>query len=54
MRIDSPFLLPVRGRCLMKMLPVNNGVANEEAVEVDDTKRVSRSNQEAIPARKAG
>jgi hypothetical protein len=37
-RIDSRFLLPVRSRCLMKMLPVNHGVADEEAIEPDDTK----------------
>lgn len=46
LRIDSPILLPVRVRCLLKMLPVNNGVADEEAVEPGDTKRVSRSSKE--------
>jgi hypothetical protein len=53
-RIDSPVLLPVGGRCLMRMLPVNNGVAHEEATERGDTKRVSRSNQEAISGSNAG
>jgi hypothetical protein len=39
-RIDSPDLLPVKGRCLTKMLPVNDGVADEEAIEPGDTQRV--------------
>ena len=47
-RIDSPKVLPVRGRCLMKILPVNHGVADEAAIERGDTTRVSQSNPEAI------
>jgi len=40
-RIDSRFLLLVTSRCLTKVLPVNNGVADEEAIEPGDTQRVN-------------
>ena len=39
-RIDSPFLLPVRGRCLMKMLPVldeSNGNREETTQHGSET-----------------
>ena len=41
-------LLPVKGRCLTRILPVNDGVADEEAIESGDTQRVDRSSEEAL------
>lgn len=55
-RIDSPFLLPVRGRYLMKMLPVQiryERGQNQEAIEPGDTQRVDRSTEEALSGSRA-
>ena len=45
-RIDSPVLLPVRGRCLTKMLPIPKGWAgNEEATEHGSKAGTDRSSR---------
>src|SRR5262245_13012905 len=50
-RIDSRFLLPVRGRCLMKMLPVASlydEAADAEATKSDDTTRADNGAARAV------
>jgi putative transposase len=50
-RIDSPLLLPVRGRCLMKMLPVqirHEPGLNREATELGNQTRIDRGDCRAV------